>query len=395
MLRRCLLIGGTTLLLATVWLSAKPGIVTLLDGSTTFQGDVTEDDTHVYITNKGGIQTKLDKRNVKPVEYVANAEEQFSKTLSRLAPKDVEGRIKLARWAYDQRQYNDARTALDAALKIDPNNRAATDLLDTVQKQIRLEKGATPAVGPARPGDPSPTVGDAPPAEREEASKFLTPADVNVIRQLEWNQSDPNVRVRLKGDVKKRFVDYKALDTRQFNAMTPVDQGWAILREGTPEMAKDVEIVSDPLALAEYRRAAVQPKILAGCASAGCHNSSGAGGFQLFTPADNEVVSYTNFFILQNYSKNIGGRVYSMIDRAAPDNSLLVQFGLPAELAEVDHPAVGSYRGIFKNRADPTYKAVTSWMGKTLNVVVPDYGINYKAPTSQPTAASATQPAAK
>jgi hypothetical protein len=394
------LIGGIVLAAAASLLVAKPGVVKTRDG-TTFQGDVTSDDTSVYITSKSGIQTKLDKRNVASIEDADSAAEQFGKQLSQLAPNDVDGRIKLARWAYDNRQYTDARAALDSALKIDPNNRAATELMDTIQRQVRLERdagtggapaGATAATRPAppatqgaagAPGDAAPG-GEAPAGAPPEGQRFLSPADINTIRQLEWNRSDANVRARLKGDVKRRFIEYSNASVREFNALNVVDQAWEILTKGTPEMRKDVEILTDPASLAEFRRPTVQGRILAGCATAGCHGTAGAGGFQLFTVGDNEAVAYTNFYILQKYAKTVDGRQQLMIDRAAPDTSLLVQYGLPAEVAEFDHPAVGAYRGIFRGRNDPTYNALVNWMGKTLEIVVPDYGIEYTPPTTRP-----------
>lgn len=408
MLRRSLLIGGLTLVFAAGPLWSKPGVVTTKDGAS-FAGDVRTDEGFVYITNKSGIETKLDRRNVASIVDVANAEEQFTKTLASLAPTDIDGRMKLARSAYDNRQYADARKALDSVMQIDPNNAAASEMLSTIEKQMRLERGAAAAgaggAATAPPAAGGGAAGATPPAAnggghpatgaREEVSKFLTPADVNTIRQMEWGRNDQGMRARLKGDVKKRYIEYRALDPRQFNAMSVQDQAWEILTNGTQEMRKDIEVMTDPAGLAEFRRGGVQQKVLAGCATAGCHGTAGAGGFQLFSPAENDLVAYTNFYILQQYSKTIGGRAYGMIDRTTPENSLLVQFGLPAELSEIDHPAAGTYRGIFRNRTDPTYRTVMDWMGKTLAVVVPDYGITYKPPTTQPAAAATTKPATK
>ena len=396
MLRRGI-VGGTVVLLAAAVLMAKPGVVKTPDGAT-YQGDVTTSDTSVTVTNKNGIETTLDRRNVASIEYLASPAEEFQQRISQLKPDDVDGRIQLARWAYDNRQYALARDALDAALKIDPNNRAATDMLDTVQRQVRLERntgnsgaGSTtnasgqPAAVPngASGGGGAPAAEEAP-QPRQEGEKFLSPEQINTIRQSEWNRSDARVRARLKGDVKKRYIDYAAANTRDFNAMNVIDQAWEILTKGTPEMRKDVEVLTDPAALMEFRRPNVQGKILAGCATAGCHGTGGAGGFQLYSAGENEAVAYTNFYILQQYRKNIDGVERKMIDRANPESSLLIQFGLPAELAETDHPAVGNYSGIFRNRSDPTYNAIVNWMGKSLALIEPNYEIEFKPPTTQP-----------
>lgn len=382
-------------------LLAKQGIVKTNEGST-FQGDVTTDDKNVHVTNASGIRTSVDKRNVASIEYVENAAEKFKNELAALAPDDLDGRVKLARAAYEQRRYTDARDALDAALAIDPNNAAASEFRDTVQKQMRLERGATngtgaaPAVGPVGkpPGGavPGASTGPAvppPPGTPPVAANFLKPADINSIRQLEWRQDDVNVRVRLKGDVKKRFVSVNALEPKEFNSKSVVEQAWEILRSQNPDMAKDVEVMSDPGALAEFRRPAVQGKILAGCAAAGCHGPNGAGGFMLMTTGENEAVAYTNFYILQKYRKSIGGRVSAMVDRATPEQSLLLQYGLPPDIAEIDHPAVNGYRGIFRNKTDPTYRAIDNWM-RSLSIVEPDYKIEFALPTTRPAPAGTT-----
>jgi hypothetical protein len=290
-------------------------------------------------------------------------------------------------------------------------------LRDTVQRQMRMERntatGAAPAA-PAAPIPPAPPAAPAapgaapgpapvdnagavvrppPPGTPPEPAHFLKPADINIIRQLEWKRDDPNMRVRLKGDVKRRYVQINAIDQRQFNARNVVDQAWEILRDQNPDLSMVVEILSDPAAIADFRKPAVQSKILAGCAGAGCHGANGAGGFMLMTTGDNEAVAYTNFYILQKYQKTIAGTVYSMVDRSAPERSLLLQYGLPPDIAEIDHPNVNGYRGIFRNKADPTYRAIDSWMGRSLSIVVPDYKIDFKLPTTRPAGGAATAPA--
>ncbi len=394
------LIGGVLAMavlavVGTSALLAKPGIVKNNDGAV-FQGDVTSDERYVHITNTRGIRTTVDKRNVASIEYVEDPAEQFKKQLAALAPNDINGRIALARLAYEGRRYTDARDALDSALAIDANNADASQLLDTVQKQMRLERNtgtATPAETGGAATTTETTANPTTTAPVAGQATFLTAADINRIRQMEWQQNDRNMRVRFKGDVKRRYVQMKALDPRQFNAMNAADQAWAILTEHNSDLSKDVELLSDPGAIADFRKPAVYGKILAGCAAAGCHGTTGAGGFMLHTSGDNESQVYTNFYILQTFRKNIGERVYTMIDRQTPDQSLLLQYGLPADIAELDHPPVLSYRGIFRGKTDPTYRAVESWMRSSLPIIVPDYKIEYKAPSTQPAAAPTTAPA--
>jgi hypothetical protein len=396
MLRRILL-GGVTLALAASMALAKPGVVKTKDG-TSFQGDITTDDAYVYITNKNGIQTKLDKRNVASMDYADSVEATFAKQLAQLAPTDVAGRIKLAHWAYDQRQYKQARDALDSALKIDPNNAEATEFLDTVQQQMRLEETTTAEQPPATPSPATEADngGSAPgassnPAEPDVTTlRLLTPEEINIIRQKEWTRNDTAVRVRLINDVKRQFVNANGLDIKQFNRLSTTEQAWQILHQGSDAMKKNVELLTDPASIAEFRKPTVSSRIMAGCASSGCHGAAGAGGFRLITPGDSEAVDYTNFYILKRYSKSIGDRKIPMINRSTPDASLVLQYGLPAEMADMPHPAMANYRGVFRSKNDPAYKAVTHWIGGSLSIMAPDYGLDYKLPTTQPSGRTPT-----
>ena len=98
-----------------------------------------------------------------------------------------------------------------------------------------------------------------------------------------------------------------------------------------------------------------------------------AGGFLLFNPADNDATAYTNFYILQQHVKQapqqagpFGRGELRMLDRARPEQSLLVQYLLPPTIAEHDHPHVAGYRAFFPNREDARYRRMIDWIGETL-----------------------------
>jgi hypothetical protein len=129
------------------------------------------------------------------------------------------------------------------------------------------------------------------------------------------------------------------------------------------------------------------------CATIGCHGAAGAGGFMLFSPADNEAIAYTNFFILQNYSKtNPGGAntfgtaKLRMIDRGHGANSLLANYGLPSHIGEYDHPVINGHAitPIFRNKDDLRYRMVVEWMDRSLLPFIKDYGIVYTPPQPMP-----------
>jgi hypothetical protein len=147
------------------------------------------------------------------------------------------------------------------------------------------------------------------------------------------------------------------------------------------ELKKEIKLTTDPQSMAIYRRT-VQPLIINNCATAGCHGSKHAGRFVLFTNnPDRDEVAYSNFYILQDYRQTIGDTEYWMIDRTYPERSILAQFALSPDAAELKHPAIKgqAYKPIAVNKSAPGYQAIVGWM-RQLQAGEPKYGIKYTPP---------------
>src|SRR5687767_1647604 len=119
---------------------AKPGVVKTRDGQT-YSGEIDESNPEqVTVTSSANIPTAIPRDRVATIEYAEDFEKKFRDRLSKLPPNDVPGRLKLAREAYDNRQYTLARDVAEQARQIDPNNAEAADLVNSIQSQIRLER---------------------------------------------------------------------------------------------------------------------------------------------------------------------------------------------------------------------------------------------------------------
>ncbi len=231
------------------------------------------------------------------------------------------------------------------------------------------------------------------PAQRAVESHFLTPAQINVVRQMEIQRSDANLRFRFENDVRRRFASAKGMSLTEFLAQKPIDQAMAILNDNDPKMTPDVKVLEDPASIREYRTR-VQRTVMAGCAATNCHGGTTRGGaFVLYPKAEGEAGVYTNFYILQKFSKAApgvapsifgGGGVRRLINRTQPEQSLLLQYGLPPAMTDVRHADVPGYRPIFPSREDARYKHILTWI-HSLTPVQPDYGIDYALPTNAPT----------
>jgi hypothetical protein len=399
-----LLIGGSTLL-------AKQGVVKLKDGSRSLVGDVDETGDNGVVVSIHGVQTTIPRDNIESIEYPESLDAQYKSRLAKLAPDDAKGRFDLAHWAFDNERYDLARDAAYQARKLDPNNKEYADFTDTVDHQMILEArhaantgGTSVTTTPPAAGDSSPKLTTRGVSELPER-RYLSPADINVIKQVELRSDEANINVRFDNNVKQRYLSSSGADPRQFNSLRPIEQAQQILHD-SPSMSDDVKITTDPAVIMEYRTK-VQPIVQAGCATAACHGGLASGNLVLFTPADNASVWYTNYYILHEYSKSghlEGGSTSVkrlMVDITRPTESLLLQYGLPPSVASIPHPDVQGFTPVYHGADDPRYKVVETWIGE-LNPIA-NYRISYTPPgkvaavtTAPPTPASgpATKPAA-
>ncbi len=393
---RRLMLGAMVLQLGAAILLAKPGVVVTKDGQR-LEGEITEK-TDAVVVNIRGIDTSVSRDNVTSINYAEPFQKEYQDRLAKLDAKDVKGRIDLARWAFDQKQYAAAREACEAALAIDPNNRDAVDLENLIRSQMRMEqaaKNATPKPAPT-PTAPSAS-GDKTPAMGPGNQKLLTPNDINTIKQAELRPGDTRTAMRLENNVERRYLQYANLQFNEFNAKSIVDRAIDILDKGDPSMRKDVKIIGDPASITEFK-STIQPMILNGCAASNCHGGSKGGALQLIAPAASDAVTYTNFYILTQYHKKINepnaGAFESNADRKSIDRghgseSLLAQYMLPADVSKFDHPTVPGYNGITRGKDDVKFRQVVNWMDNSLSQIAPNYGIKFELPA----ASASTQPA--
>ena len=363
-------------------LLARQGILTTNDGRM-LSGDIQNapDGDSVSITLHGATLT-VPRSTVASINYPADAQADFRQRMGALDANDITGRIELARYELAARQYDLATQAATDAQKLDPHNPDIAILLDTISSQQALDAKAVQSLPTTAPSS----------AASSGSSQYLTIDDVDTIRRCELRPAD-NVRVQFFNNVRRRFVATQG-NAAAFYAEPVAQQALDILQSGDPKLMKDVRIASDPTPLLEFRTQ-VQPRILAGCAAAGCHNSSGAGDFALFTDAREVLPAYTNLYILEKTGRKVeggdtfgGGAVFRpMIDRLRPESSLLLQFGLPRSVASTPHPEVSGYNPMFSGVSDPKYLMILQWI-TSLTPIAPDYGIKFQIPTGK---AAATQ----
>lgn len=418
-----------TLALATP-LAARPGRVVTRDGKT-FEGDVSERpsekkvdvviDGKKYTFSTGNLARKVEYDDSivvqtapppparpqpgqpQPGQPVAtrapaeSAEQEFAKRRAALAANDAAGRVRLSRWAFEREEYDLARDVAQEAVTLDRRNQEAQEMLRTIDAQRRLNRKPAPGQSGGQPASPPPA--SAPAAATTAGNGLvppLTPDEVNHVRLLEW-RGEKGVRIRLLNDVKRRFLARSDIKPAEFNRMDAIDQAWDMKKSGSRELWNDIRITNDPPSMREYRTQ-VQRIALEGCATAACHGGgAGSERFTLYPRAEQDGEAYANFITLHKYQyKSEKGDEAAMIDRNRPEDSLLVQFGLVPNAANIPHPEVEGFRPLFRTQNDPKLKTLVRWMTDYMTPMRDDYGVPFDEAEDKaaPAAATESQPPA-
>jgi hypothetical protein len=382
---------------------ATPGVLKTTNGQT-YSGDISDNGDNFTVANHG-IDSQIPKTQVASVTYTdpsSTIVDTFNQRMSTLGPRDAEGRVKLARFAFDNGRNDLAIQALSVAMQIDPNNAEAIDMLKTVQAQQTLQQNkaaqaAAAANAPTAPVDNSIT--NPPVSPMAVAKKFLTPADINDIRQHEIHPGE-QIAITIPNDLKRKFAALIGVSYSEFDALAPEDQMQQIMQKGTKEMKAAVKISRDPLAIMHFKQH-ILPMVLRNCATSACHGGANGGNFILYNSNDQAAV-YTNFYIMEQFSMKTagstgffgGGGERKMIERGDGAHSLLVDFALPPGQGDVSHPKVpnSGFNGIFHGRDEPLYNQTVDWMNKDLNLIAPNYDIDYTPPVSPATSQPTTLP---
>ena len=366
---------------------ARQGEVKTRDGRT-IRGEISPTPTGLTIVSNN-IRVIVENENIESVNYVDSIEQQYRQRVAALPPDaGPRTRYGLARWLFENRQYDLAMEEVELALKLDPNYTDAAVLKDTIQRQRWIDRPRPPQpVGGTRAA--LPTGSATRPAGGPVERRLLNAEQINVIRQAERKEADAGERVRFQNNVVRRFIEADNRNANEFGALSDYQKAVEILQRGKPDMRKDVIILSDPVALAHFKRV-IAPVILSGCASSTCHGGQAGGSLVLYNPADGDPAHYTNFYILTRYSTRVGAAQRKAIDRVFPEQSLLLQMGLPASIADFDHPEVPGLRPAFPSQSDSRYKAILEWIRDILVPVEPSYLLDYQPPRG---ASATTAPA--
>ena len=218
----------------------------------------------------------------------------------------------------------------------------------------------------------------------------LSPAGINRVRLGEFRAEDmtDRPRVSMSRRVIREFLDEAAknqamtdTDKRLFNEGANDDKlRWMIKIAGDRYLDR-VELTSEPRTMASFRQK-IWPIISRGCAAPACHGGEKAGHLRFVLPVSYGPATATNFYVLSQFEAAEG----KLVDREHAEASLLLQFGLSAEQAELKHPVATT--PVFPSPSDPKYQIVLDWI-RQLRSPLPDYRITdrmWQPPPGRPAA---------
>jgi len=325
-------------------------------------------------------------------------EKEYKSRLAKIDDKKLgadaaaDKHLELAVWAQEQEQLDVAQAELKHSLKLKPNNERAQLMLRRVEAAIKAAETETnePATKPVQTATGGPASGD--------GKDFVSDVDIQKIKWAELKRSDKNISVDFK-TVKYKFndKDKTARADQQFvdsqlgqpdfdrNAFAKLSMAERLIeiREtpgyGGVDIFNDIVIKSDPIFMRNFRT--VWPNINSSCASVNCHGApKGKGEFKLFPrgAGTNDRADYTNYLILNLWEK--GGE--QMINRDRPEDSLVLQYGLPRNDAKFKHPVVQGMKPPFPNTKG-NYAKFEQFIKELDGVRTPNYGTEYQPPAGK------------
>ncbi|MBL9150800.1 MAG: hypothetical protein JNM94_19095 [Phycisphaerae bacterium] len=366
----------------------QPGVVYMRDGRS-YSGTIISDNYDGVEIEIKGIKQRLARRDVHHVTLTLTPRQFYEKARKEIGADQFTDRMRLARYLFNKKMYLEAREELISLLQV-IDLHEAKELLRTVEAQLSLQNPVPPSVAPEMEPPPG--------ALREDNTgkgpvrfldtlpdRLLTDEDVNLIRVYEIDFHDPP-RVTVSPDTIRELIEkYADSELIPENAEArsalfraePIRIVRLMFDLKARELYPKIEVTSEPHALALFRQRIHNTWLIGNCATSRCHGGVDAGRFFLHTKDHkSDRVRYTNLLILERL--RIPGKP-PLIDWEKPTDSLLIQYGLPRDVARYPHPDVKGWEPVFTRITKRLIDDFAAWC-KAMYQPRPDYPVEYEPP---------------
>ncbi len=352
----------------------QTGTVYLRDGQVR-RGTVIEDGFDEVVLEIEGIRTRLNRSAVEEVVLEPTFEERYAQIKASLRPGMADAHLELCRWLFAQRRYELARDELRALVADAPTPEAGR-LLELVEAQLALTRGAAPRAAPEAPDRPDGGWREPPVIGRD---------DVNLIRVYEIDFERPP-RVAVGAETIRTLIErygHSSLIPATQEGRTalyradPVQIVRLMLDLAARDLYPQIEVVTEPYSLSLFRRRVHDAWLIPNCATSRCHGGPDAGRFFLHRRNHkDERVRYTNLLILERLELDPQWPLVNYVD---PEASLIVQGGMPRDTARKPHPEVPGWKPLFGRGQQRMVRQTVDWI-ESMAQPRPAYPVDYRPP---------------
>ena len=366
---------------------AKVAIVYRNDRNTPMRGELVAEGPDKIVIKIANIDTPIPRHLIDRIEYELTVPEEYAEKTRDLAKTDIEGRYKAIKWLYGLSTDQADRLAvreLRGLLADQKDHQQARLLMELIQQRIKDRNKPDDGGGNgSKPDKPDSGNGQTEHATRPGKARTLTKEERNLMKVIEVVLDDkPRIAISDRDMIdfydKYRedpaLADYRGRRGRTaFLNLDGYQKMDIIFRTKASDYYKKVSINDEPQPLQTFRQKIAGGLVGRHCGS--CHGGGKAPGLHIITErATGEEVAYTNLLILSRAkSRNL-----PLIDRNVPNESLLLQYGLPREEARYPHPDVRGFKHFFSGVDDPRFAEAVSWVNSLYRKA--NYPIEYKLP---------------
>lgn len=365
--------------------------ITLNDGSTV-EGELVNQNDSTVSVRIGDQVVPYDRANVAKVTKTMSLPEKFSTARQAIDDSNFDARHALAREMFNERTaegYRLAKGELEAILKANPDHAASKILLDAVNtimaaSEKQTDPASTTTTTPTTPDNG--TAADPTQTFRPGQLPVLDKDQITLLKLFESNLSDPNLRgivvprpVRM--EILEKYRDQPQLlsylgqqGQEAFLTLPDARVVDIMFRIGANELLKDVRMNAEPEAFRNYIR--INSTYIDTYFSR--HFGGGKYGGLYLSRGRQQDVAYTNFLNLHRaLHENL-----RFIDRDMPNQSLLLEWGLPRKDARFPAPDVKGWQPYFSGRNDARYVSILRWINSLNSRIDPtvaakDYPVQF------------------
>lgn len=371
----CLLVLGVGAFIAFIGVEASAEARTAVirtDDGNVYRGELVRQTKDILVLNVQGIEATFKQEDIATFELQDTPEELYRKQRATLSDQDLAGRLDLAREMLDLDALRLAKFELADLDRDFPEHPAVLEMIAVVEAKQRLEEThsdaqLTASDGPRRPERRGEAEGNLFLARNEIALIKVYEIDLDTKPRLEI--PDPTLDSFFQKYGGHRLVPTGRRDRGLFKRLEGYEQLDVFFRVQARDLYDQVEVRQEPGPLSKFRRS-VNPNYVARY-FAPTFGHGQIPGLALFNKRpEDEAEAYTNFYRLSQFRVN----GTPMIDRANPELSLLLQWGLARESARFPAPDIEGWRPMFRSTDDSEFQRYADWIDSLFKEDL-DYGI--------------------